>query len=236
MFALRQKYKDEKNDLMQGLVKLIMNSLHGDQIRRVIKEFYKYKSQHWMKTEYDGNALDYWRLPNGTYMVKFEKYDALDDGNNDVKNTLPAQLGAFFSSNSKRIMNEFIREIKGFYNNSIYYGDTDSLLLEKKFWDVLDKANLVGKNLCQRKNDYDGGPFFYGLLLAPKLKYVLTINEFGVIQQHITFNGFNASYRRFDRSQYFDMLERKKISAMLPRSWKKSFNKGIVIPVKKKTM
>ena len=29
MFALRQKYKDEHNDLMQGLVKLIMNSLYG---------------------------------------------------------------------------------------------------------------------------------------------------------------------------------------------------------------
>ena len=27
LFALRQKYEDEKNDLMQGLVKLIMNSL-----------------------------------------------------------------------------------------------------------------------------------------------------------------------------------------------------------------
>ena len=27
LFAVRQKYKDEKNDLMQGLVKLIMNSL-----------------------------------------------------------------------------------------------------------------------------------------------------------------------------------------------------------------
>ena len=29
LFALRQKYKDDKNDLMQGLVKLIMNSLYG---------------------------------------------------------------------------------------------------------------------------------------------------------------------------------------------------------------
>ena len=28
------------------------------------------------------------------------------------------------------------------------------------------------------------------------------------------------------------MLEGKKISAMLPRSWKKSFNNGVVIPVK----
>ena len=53
-------------------------------------------------------------------------------------------LGAFILSNSKRIMNNFIREINGFYNNSIYYGDTDSLYIEKKYWDVLDKANLVG--------------------------------------------------------------------------------------------
>ena len=29
LFALRQKYKDEGNDLMQNLVKLIMNCLYG---------------------------------------------------------------------------------------------------------------------------------------------------------------------------------------------------------------
>ena len=29
-------------------------------------------------------------------------------------------------------MNNFIREKNGFYNNSIYYGDTDSLYIEKK--------------------------------------------------------------------------------------------------------
>ena len=35
-----------------------------------------------------------------------------------------------------------------------------------------------------------------------------------------------------DRSQYFNMLEGKKMSAILPRSWKKSINNGIIIPVK----
>ena len=48
----------------------------------------------------------------------------------------------------------------------------------------------------------------------------------------MTFKGFNDSKRLLDRSQYFNMLECKKISAMLPRSWKKSFNNGIVIPTK----
>ena len=70
------------------------------------------------------------------------------------------------------------------------------------------------------------------MFLAPKIKYVLTIDEFGIIQQHITFKGFNDTERLKDRSQNFDMLEGEKISAMLPRSWKKSFKNGIIIPVK----
>ena len=231
LFALRQKYKDEHNDLMQGLVKLIMNSLYGVQIRKDIYQSYKCKSQHWMETEYDENVLDYWRLPNGNYIVKLKKDDGLEE-DNDVKNTLPSHLGAFILSNSKRIMNNFIREINGFYNNSIYYGDTDSLYIEKKYWDVLDKANLVGKNLCQGKNDYKTGGIFYALFLAPKIKYCLTINDLGIIEQHMTFKGFNDSKRLLDRSQYFDMLAGKKITAMLPRSWKKSFYNGVIIPTK----
>ena len=38
LFALRQKYKDENNDVMQLLVKLLMNSLYGEQIRKDIEE------------------------------------------------------------------------------------------------------------------------------------------------------------------------------------------------------
>ena len=167
LFALRQKYKDEKNYLMQGLVKLIMNSLYGVQIRKDINESYSCKSETWMKTEFDENVLDYRKLPNGNYIVKVKKDDGLDD-DCDIKNTLPAVLGAFILSNSKRNMNKFLREIKGFCNNSIYYGDTDSLYIEKKYWDVLDKTNLVGEGLCQGKNDYKTGGIFHGLCLAPK--------------------------------------------------------------------
>ena len=130
LFALRQKYKDEHNYFMQGLVKLIMNSLYGVQIRKDIDQSYKCKSQPWMETEYDDNVLDYWKLPNRNYIVKLKKDDGLDSGN-DVKNTIPSQLGAFILSNSKPIMNKLNREINGFYNNSIYYGDTDSLYIEK---------------------------------------------------------------------------------------------------------
>ena len=73
LFALRQKYIDEHNDFLQGLVELIMNSLYGVQIRKDTDQSYKCKSQHWMETEYDENVLDYWKLANGNYIVKLKK-------------------------------------------------------------------------------------------------------------------------------------------------------------------
>ena len=59
LFASGQKYEDGHNDLMQSLVKLILNSLCRVQIRRDIDRSYKRKSEHWMETEYDENVLDY---------------------------------------------------------------------------------------------------------------------------------------------------------------------------------
>ena len=43
LFELRQKYKDENNDIMQLLVKVIMNSLYGEQIRKDTEEKYECK-------------------------------------------------------------------------------------------------------------------------------------------------------------------------------------------------
>ena len=189
-----KKTKDEKNDLMQGLVKLYMNSLYGVQTRRIINESYYCKSETWMKAKLDEDVLDYWELPNGNYKVKMKKDEKLDD-DNDFKNTLPAVLGAFILSKSMRIMNCFIREKKnGFHNNSINYGDTDSLYTEKKYWNLFDKVNLL-EELCQGKNAYKTGGIFYGLSLAPKIKYCLIINKFGIVQDHKTFKGFNDSKR-----------------------------------------
>ena len=48
----------------------------------------------------------------------------------------------------------------------------------------------------------------------------------------MTFKSLNDSKRVLDRFQYFDMLEGKKISSMLPRSWKISFINGIRLPTK----
>ena len=71
LVALRQKYKNKFIDFLQGLIELTMNSPYGVQIRKDIMTFYKCRSVHWMRTEYDNNVIDYWKLPNGTYAVNF---------------------------------------------------------------------------------------------------------------------------------------------------------------------
>ena len=97
---------------------------------------------------------------------------------------------------------------------------------------MLDKANLFEEGLCQGKNDYKTGGIFNGLYLAAKIKYTSTKDEYGLEKEHKTFKCFNDSKRLLDRSQYFKMKEGEKISVMLPRSWKKSFDNGVIIPKK----
>ena len=134
---------------------------------------------------------------------------------------MPLHLGAFVLSNSKRIMNNFIHAINGFYTNDAYYTDTDSLYIEKKHWDKLNKAGLVGKGLLQGKNDYKDGCIFYGLFLAPKIKYCLTINQYGVIDEQITFKGFTNDSGNSDRIEHSKMFDGDKLVARVRLSWKK---------------
>ena len=118
LFALRQKYKEEKNEVMQLLVKLIMNALYGEFLRNDITESYQCKSGMWMQTEYDERASDYQKIIYGNYIVKMKDDGGLHD---EVKkaNTSPLQLAVFILSNSKRIMNNFIHAIDGFYTNNV---------------------------------------------------------------------------------------------------------------------
>ena len=204
LFTLRRKYKDEGNDVMQLLVTLIMNALYGEFLPKDIIESYECKSEMWMQSEYDERVLDYQKINDGKYIVKLKDDEGLED---EVKkgNTLPVQLAVFILSNSKRITNNFIHAINGFYTNDVYYTDTDSLYIESEPWDKLLEAELVGKNLLQGKKDYKGGGIFYGLFVAPKIKYCLIINKYGVIDEKKCFKGFTNVSEKLDRKEYFKM-------------------------------
>ena len=124
LFELRQKYKDENNEVVQLLKKLLMDSLYGKQIRKDIEERFACKSEAWMMTENDQRVKDCWKISGNNYTVKMIDDAGMED---EVKklNTMPLHLGGFVLSNSKRIMNNFIHAINGFFTNDVYYTDTD---------------------------------------------------------------------------------------------------------------
>ena len=79
LFELGQKYKDVNNNVMKLLVKLIMKSLYGEQIREDIEEIYECQSEAWMMTEFDGIVLDYQKINYGNYIVKLKNDAGLED-------------------------------------------------------------------------------------------------------------------------------------------------------------
>ena len=71
-------------------------------------------------------------------------------------------------------------------------------------------------------------------LSSSKKKYCLTINKYGVIDEHKTFKGFKNVKYSLDRKENFNMADGGKLIAKVPLSWKKSFSQGVVIPHKMK--
>ena len=88
----------------------------------------------------------------------------------------------------------------GLKSKMLFYTDTDSLYIEKKQWDVLDKAELFRENINQCKNHSKKGGIFHGLFFALKIKYLLTIDEHGIIGGHKTIQRFTDSHRLLDRN------------------------------------
>ena len=83
-----------------------------------------------------------------------------------------------------------------------------------------------------RKNDYGDDCIFYGLFIAPKVKYCSIINEIGIIVEKRTFGDFGDANRLLERKQYFESSEGKTISGKFPITQKKTFENGVVIALK----
>ena len=102
LFALRQNNKDESNDVMQLLVKLLKNSLYGENIRKDIKEKFARKSEAWMMTEYVERVKVYWRISGINNIVEMIVDAGLED---EVKtlNSMLLHLGSFIYQTVKEL-------------------------------------------------------------------------------------------------------------------------------------
>ena len=59
------------------------------------------------------------------------------------------------------------------------------------------------------------------------MKYCLTVNKVGVIDEHKTFKGFANVSDNLNRKEYFDMANGGKLTAKVPLSCRKSFIKQL---------
>ena len=65
---------------MQLLVKFLMNSLYGEQIRKDFEEKLACKSECWMMSEYDERVKDNWKISGFNCIVKMIDDAGLEDG------------------------------------------------------------------------------------------------------------------------------------------------------------
>ena len=146
---------------------------------------------------------------------------------------MPSHFGSYIlSQHSKRLMNYVIEEINGFYNNNIYYTDTDSLYIHKNYWSTLVEKEYVGISLGLGKNDYGNSGIFYAWFVAPKLKYCLVIDDFGITSAKRTFKGYSEEHRMIKLNENISLSEGKTVSGRFSIDWTKTFE-GIKIPHRK---
>ena len=125
---------------------------------------------------------------------------------------MPSHFRSYILSHSKRLMNDVIEQIGGFYKNTIYPFDTDSLYIHKKYWCSLFDNGFVGKSLGSGKNDYGNSGIFYTCFPAPKIKYCSVIDDFGIISAKRTFKGYSKEHRMIKLNEFISPSEKKSAS------------------------
>ena len=233
MFKKRDLFKSQGKKLLQNLAKKIGLSVYGGNIRKDINEEYKCVTENWMKENFDDRVKEWVPLKNGNLIVKLEDDEGVDDFDKAKSiNTMPTHFGSYILSHSKRLMNNVFREIDAFYNNVIYYTDTDSGYIHKKYWNKLDEKGYVGRKLGEGKNDYGDSGIFYAWFLAPKTKYCLVNDDFGIISAKRTFKGYSEEHRMINLEEYISLSEGKTVSGRFSIDWTKTFER-IKIPHRK---
>src|SRR5438093_9557145 len=229
LFDLRLKYKAAKNEVGDNLIKLLMNSLYGKTVQRDIKHQFNIWSEATLKENFDETIMDFQQIKSGMYVVQKKEDSGLDcvkaRKRGNKTRDVPTHLGAFILAHSRRIMNNFIIEIDGFKNLVVYYSDTDSIYVSLRNYDKLKQAGYVGGAMGQGKNDYGEGGIIFGLFLAPKVKYCITLTENGILEEKKTFKGFNKDV--LTSKEFFQLATGESVSKEFDRPWKKDFGRGV---------
>ena len=120
-------------------------------------------------------------------------------------------VGSFVLRNGKRNMNIVNGTTGGFQSNDAYYQDTDSLYIEGKHWDKLNRVGSIGNNIIAREKEYKNGGIFDALFLAPKSKYCITFDKNCIFDERKTFKRFTDVSKKLEKKENFRFLNGNKL-------------------------
>ena len=132
VFEKRDLFKSQGKDLLRNLAENIGLSVYGGNIRKKINEKYKCVTENWMRENFHDRVKEWFTMKNKNLKVKIEDDEGVVDDKAKLINTMPLDFGRYILSHSRRFKNYVIKQICGFYINSIYYTDIHSLYIHKK--------------------------------------------------------------------------------------------------------
>lgn len=161
IFQARLKAKSEKNDGLQNMLKLFMNSAYGKCNVKASKSNIKYVRRRDLKNFIQNNfefiksmtSLDEKNDDNDRFRVKLTKHTYV--------HTNLAHIAGVYLSNSKVIMNDLLN-VFTLEGKEALYTDTDSIhmyeedipTIAKKYKELYGR-DLIGKNLGQFHDDFE---------------------------------------------------------------------------------
>ena len=169
LFEERKKYKKAKKDVLQNMVKLIMNSIYGKTITSKSKNKIIYLAKNKYNKKTGITTVNNENLNNYIYnnFNKIVKYKDINDKQVEITENKAddtfnlGHVGTVILSYSKRIMNEVMSTASD-NNINIYYQDTDSMHMNytdiqnlSKIYKVEYNKELIGNDLCQFHTDFN---------------------------------------------------------------------------------
>ena len=164
-----------------NIAKKIELSVYGGIIRKNINEEYNCVTETWLRKTFDDRVKQKFLLKNGSLKEKLKADEGVDDYHKAKSiNAKPSHFGNYILPHSQRLMSDVIQQKGGFYTISIYYTDTDSVYIHKKYWSHVVDNGFFGMSLGLGKFNYGTSGIFFAWFLAPKIKYCSVIDDFVV--------------------------------------------------------
>ena len=227
VFNERLKYKKEKNPLEQ-IYKLIMNSSYGKTIQKPIDTKTQYMKRQDMEKYVWKNRV---RIDEVEQVADSDIFEIKEHKQPDTFNY--SYIGVIILDYSKYIMANVFRLAHKLGIN-IYYQDTDSMHIE---FDKLDELaaeykkvygrELIGKNLGQFHNDFDGGNYAVESWFLGKKAY---LDKLDTGKYHVRMKGVPGAAIENEEETYKRLYNGEKMEFDITKgSTKFNFNKDFTV-------